>query len=366
MRSKVIFLEERRVVSFVRKYLEEKNCDAIIVSSWQNVYYCSGFTGYGDARLLITKDKKFIVTDSRYYVQAEKQSGDYTLVKSGAWSLKAMTDVLQQENVKKLVYEDLSVLHTMYVNYFEKLGTELIGAGDTFLKARTVKTPEEIAKVEAACDLASAALERTFKYIKAGVTEIELAARLEYEMRLAGADKPSFDTIIASGVRGSMPHGTASDKVIEKGDGVTIDFGAFYNGMCSDMTRTVFVGEPSAEMRKIYEVVKEAQQTAIDGYKPGMKGKDLDKLARDVIDEAGYGEYFGHSLGHGVGIDVHEGVSVSPGSEQLLEKGMIFSVEPGIYVPGLGGVRIEDLVTIGDNGKLRMITKAPVKDLLVF
>ncbi len=359
-------MEERRVVTAVRKYLKENGYDAIIVSSWQNVYYCSGFTGYGDALLLITGDKKFIVTDSRYYVQAEKQSGDYTLVKSGAWNQKAMKDVIDQEAVKKVCYEDLAVLHTMYVNYFGQLGVELFGAGDLFLRSRIIKTDEEIAKVEAACDLASAALERTFKYIKAGITEIELAARLEYEMRKAGADKPSFDTIIASGVRGSMPHGTASDKVIEEGDGVTIDFGAFYKGMCSDMTRTVFVGEPSKEMRKIYEVVKEAQQTAIDGYKPGMKGKDLDKLARDVIAAHGYGEYFGHSLGHGVGIDVHEGVSVSPGSEQELEKGMIFSVEPGIYVPGLGGVRIEDLVTIGENGKLRMITKAPVKDLLIF
>ncbi len=358
--------EERRVVKAVRKFLDEKEYDAIIVSSWQNVYYCSSFTGYGDALLLITKDKKFIITDSRYYVQAGNQSGDYELVKSGAWNLKTMADLVMQEGIKKVGYEDLAVLHTMYVNYFEKLGVELFGVGNLFLDSRIIKTPEEIAKVEAACDLASAALERTFKYIKTGITEIELAARLEYEMRTAGADKPSFDTIIASGVRGSMPHGTASGKVIGKGDGITIDFGAFYNGMCSDMTRTVFAGEPSAEMRKIYEVVKEAQQTAIDGYKPGMKGKDLDKLARDVIAGYGYGEYFGHSLGHGVGIDVHEGVSVSPGSELVLEKGMIFSVEPGIYVPGLGGVRIEDLVTIGDNGKLRMITKAPVRDLLIF
>ena len=363
----MIFVEEeRRVVLGIRKYLKENGLDAIIVSSWQNVYYCSSFTGYGDALLLITGDKKFIITDSRYYVQAGKQAGDYTLVKNSCWNLKAMTDLIAQEGVKKVAYEDLAVLHTMFVNYFERLGVELSGAGDLFLKSRIIKTPEEIAKVEAACDLASAALERTFKYIKAGITEIELAARLEYEMRTAGADKPSFDTIIASGVRGSMPHGTASDKVIEKGDGVTIDFGAFFGGMCSDMTRTVFVGEPSAKMREIYEVVKEAQQTAIDGYKPGMKGKDLDKLARDVIADHGYGEYFGHSLGHGVGIDVHEGVSVSPGSELVLEKGMIFSVEPGIYVPDLGGVRIEDLVTIGDDGKLRMITKAPVRDLLIF
>ena len=358
--------QERRVVTVVREFLAEKQYDAIIVSSWQNVYYCSSFTGYGDALLLITKDKKFIITDSRYYVQAEKQSGDYELVKAGAWDRGAVADLILRENIKKVAYEDLAVLYTMYVNFFEKLGVELFGVGDLFLRSRVIKTPEELAKVEAACDLASAALERTFKYIKAGITEIELAARLEYEMRKAGADKPSFDTIIASGVRGSMPHGTASTKVIEEGDGVTIDFGAFCDGMCSDMTRTVFVGEPSAEMRKIYEIVKEAQQTAIDGYKPGMKGKDMDKLARDVIAGYGYGEYFGHSLGHGVGIDVHEGVPVSQRGEQVLEKGMIFSVEPGIYVPGLGGVRIEDLVTIGDNGKLRMITKAPVRDLLVF
>jgi Xaa-Pro aminopeptidase len=348
----------------VRKYMREHELDGIIVESWQNVYYLSGFTGYGDAVLLITAKAKYIFTDSRYYVQAEQQSGDFTLVKCYSRSLEEMKKVLKSENVEKIGFEDAAVGYAQYVNYYKKLRVKLEGLGQFFLEMRTIKTEEEIEDVVSICALASAALERTLPFIKAGMTEIEVAAKLEYEMRAAGADKPSFDTIVASGVRGSMPHGTASSKIIEKGDGVTIDFGAFGGGMCSDMTRTVFVGEPSAKMREIYEVVKEAQQTAIDGYKSGMTGGDLDALARRVIQEHGYGEYFGHSLGHGVGIDVHEGVSVSRNSKLVLKPGMIFSVEPGIYIPGLGGVRIEDLVTIR-KGKLDMVTKSPSKELTI-
>lgn len=357
-------IDKEARIKAVRRFMKDSGIDGLVVSSWQNVFYLSGFTGFDDATLLVTAEHRYIITDSRYYVQAEEQSGDFELVKGYCRALGLMKDLIEKEGLKTVGFENLTVRYDSYENYFKNLGAELIPVGNYFLTARRVKSAEEISRVEAACDLASEALVKTLPYVKPGVTEIEVAARLEYEMRKLGADKPSFETIIASGVRGSMPHGTATSKVIEKGDGVTIDFGAFYKGMCSDMTRTVFVGEPSPKLREIYGIVKEAQEAAINGYKPGMKGKDLDKIARDVIDSRGYGEYFGHSLGHGVGIDIHEDVPVSQGGELVLTPGMVFSIEPGIYIPDVGGVRIEDLVTI-ENDRLRMVTKSPTTELTV-
>ena len=351
-------------VEKVREYIKEKGLDGVIVSSWQNVWYLSGFTGYGDAALLVTVESAFIITDSRYYVQAAEQSPDFELVKGNCASSKLMKDLMEKNSVKRVGYENLAVLYSDYCGYYKALDAVLCEIGDLFDRLRLIKSAEEISAVESSCDLASDALIRILPEIKPGKTEIEIAALLEYEMRVAGAEKPSFDTIIASGIRGSMPHGTAGKKIIEPGDGVTIDFGAFYGGFCSDMTRTFFVGEPSGEMRRIYNVVMEAQQKAIDEFRYGMTGKELDKIARDCITFAGYGEYFGHSLGHGVGINIHESPAVSPGSDTVLEPGMIFSIEPVVYVPNIGGVRIEDLVTI-ENGKLRVLTKRPGKQLTV-
>lgn len=346
----------------VRSFLREKNAEGIIVSSWQNVLYLSGFTGYNDAVLLVTNKNAFIITDSRYYVQAEEQAPEFELVKGNAMSPDVMKKLLEEQYVSSVMYENKAISYNDYFRYYEALGVKLKKADNLFGDMRLIKTPEEIMAVEKACDLASEALVKALPEIKAGKTEIEIAAALEYNMRVAGAEKTSFETIVASGARGAMPHGTASKKVLEQGEGITIDFGAFFGGVCSDMTRTFFLGEPCPEMRKIYNVVLEAQTAAIEGYRPGMTGGDVDRIARDVIKDAGYGEYFGHGLGHGVGIDVHEVPNVSPKGSTVLEPGMIFSIEPGIYVPDLGGVRIEDLVTI-ENGSLRILTKSPAKEL---
>lgn len=348
----------------VRCFLREKNADGIIVSSWQNVLYLSGFTGYNDAVLLVTHKNAYIITDSRYYVQAEEQAPDFELIKGNAMSPDVMKKLLEEQCVSSVLYENKAISYNDFFRYYEALGVKLKKADSLFSDMRLIKTPEEIDAVEKACDLASEALVKTLPMIKAGITEIEVAAMLEYNMRVLGAEKTSFDTIVASGVRGSMPHGTASSKVIETGDAVTVDFGAFYGGVCSDMTRTFFVGEPSAKMKEIYQVVLKAQTEAIAGFCMGMTGSDVDKISRDVIKDAGYGDFFGHGLGHGVGIDVHEAPNLSPKGNTVLEQGMIFSIEPGIYVPEVGGVRIEDLVTIRD-GKLYVLTKSPVKELTI-
>ena len=191
-----------------------------------------------------------------------------------------------------------------------------------------------------------------------------MANELEYRMKKNGASGPSFDTIVASGVRGALPHGLASEKLIKSGEMVTIDFGCLYNGYCSDMTRTFSVGDPDPEMKKIYDIVLYAQMTAIDAYKPGMSGVELDKVARDIIADAGYGKYFGHGLGHGVGLEIHEGVGVSPRGSASLPENTVFSIEPGIYIEGLGGVRIEDLIT-STGGVKTVLTSISPKALMI-
>lgn len=352
------------VIDTIKDYLKMNKIDGIIVDSWQNVLYASGFTGYGDALLLITQNDQFIFTDDRYTVQVKEQCPAFRHVDCAAHNTAKIKEILKENGIKKVGFEEKGIEYYYYENLYQKLGVKLCPVSFLFEGMRTYKRAEEIERIQKACDIAAEALRRTLAYIKTGVSEIEIAARLEFEMRMGGAEKPSFDTVVASGIRGSMPHGTASTKIINDGDGVTIDFGAFYKGMCSDCTRTYFVGEPSAKMREIYNIVYEAQQAAIDGYREGMTGFDVDKIARDIITDAGYGECFGHATGHGVGIDVHEGVGISVRSKTVLEPGMVFSIEPGIYVPGVGGVRIEDLVTIRD-GKIEILTKGLPKELTV-
>lgn len=348
----------------IKQYIDEKGIDAVAIDSWQNVLYTSGFTGYDDALLLVTKKNQYIFTDSRYTVQSKEQCKEFELVLSHKYAKDALISVLKKENVSKLGFEEKSISYNAYENFYQKLGAELYPCSDFFNNAREIKTPDEINKIEKACDIAASALVATLPYIKPGVSEKEVAARLEYEMRINGAEREAFPTIVASGIRGSMPHGVASEKLIEKGDAVTIDFGAFYKGYCSDCTRTFFVGEPDQKMRRIYEIVLKAQRAALSGYVDGMKACELDKIAREIIAAEGYAKEFAHSTGHGVGIDIHEGVNVSTRSEQKLVNGMVFSVEPGIYVEGIGGVRIEDLTTT-ENGRLRVLTKAPGTDLII-
>ncbi|MBE3570312.1 MAG: aminopeptidase P family protein, partial [Bacillales bacterium] len=201
-----------------------------------------------------------------------------------------------------------------------------------------------------AADIADAAFKHILDFIKPGITELEVANELEFFMRKCGATSSSFDTIIASGKRSALPHGVASEKIIEKGDLVTLDYGALYKGYVSDITRTVAVGEPSADLKNIYQIVLEAQLLAVEKIKPGMTGKEADAIARNYIEEKGFGDQFGHSLGHGIGLEVHERPLLSMRSDMVLQPGMVVTVEPGIYVHGLGGVRIEDDTIITSSG----------------
>ena len=352
----------------ITDYIKKNGLDAVLLTSCENVYYASGFvsgiTGDSDARLLITKDEAHILTDSRYTTYAKSECPDFTLIEVNCTSAERMSKLISELGVRKVGFENQRISFASFSSYFAKLGAELVPLNNAIEDMRIIKSEEEIANIKRACDIATEALKMTLPAIKTGVSEIKIAALLEYNMRCLGAERTSFSTIVVSGERSAMPHGIPSDKLICDGDPVTIDFGAVYNGYCSDMTRTFFVGTPSDKMVNIYETVLEAQLKAIDSYKSGMECISLDGVARKHIAFCGYGQYFGHSLGHGVGIEIHEAPAVSPKSKARLKPGMVFSIEPGIYVEGLGGVRIEDLVCEKD-GKLMILTEGIGKELTV-
>ena len=235
---------------------------------------------------------------------------------------------------------------------------------DSFVEdLRITKTKEEIDKIKKACSILDKSFEDAITYIKEGVTETDIAIELEYRMKKAGGEKPAFETIVASGYRSSIPHGVASHKKIKKGEFITIDFGTTYEWYNSDITRTAFLGTPTKKDKKIYETVYNAQRLAFESVKENMKTKDLDKVARDFISKSGFGDYFSHSLGHGVGLGIHEKPIISKKDKHYLKKGMVFTIEPGIYIPGYQGVRIEDTIAL-ENSNPTLLTNSK-RELMV-
>lgn len=339
-------------------HILEKSEDGVLLTSPYNMRYFSGFTG-GEGAVLITKSNKFLFTDSRYIEQAEKETDGFILSETNDW-IKSVGEIVAQESLRSVAFED----DVVSVGQYKKLDgvtrcCELVLCSCEINSLRMIKTPDELKKIQQAEELGCKAFEHILEFIKPGVREKDIALEIEYFMRKHGAEKTSFDTIAISGARTSLPHGVPTDKRIEKGDFVTLDFGCILDGYCSDMTRTVVVGKATEEQKKIYNAVKIAQQMALDFIKSGIKGCEADKVARDYIADAGYGKYFRHSLGHGVGLLVHELPNLSPRSEVILLPNMVVSCEPGIYIPDFGGVRIEDLVCITEDGcqNLSPVTK---------
>lgn len=329
----------------LRKIIGEEN--AALISGRANIFYYSGFTSE-DAYLLITPDSAYIYTDSRYTVQAKLQAENFELIESEK-GLKRLLD--RAAGCSAIIMEDECVTVSMLKKLTEAAGgIRLLGGSKHISLPRCVKDEEEIKKIAEAERLGDVAFSHILDYIKAGMTEREIALELEFFMRRYGASSLSFETIAASGERSAMPHGTASDRMLKSGDLFTLDFGCVLDGYCSDMTRTVCIGNPDERSREIYNVVLKAQETALSKIHAGMSCKDADKAARDVIAEAGYGSFFGHSLGHSVGVEIHELPRLSPKSEDVLECGNVVTVEPGIYIEGFGGVRIEDVVAVSESG----------------
>jgi Xaa-Pro aminopeptidase len=332
--------------------------DGILITSPFNRRYISNFTGTAGA-VLISAEKALFLTDFRYIEQATKQCQGFEIIKTSGTIPEEVAIQVKNLGVQKLGFEEDFLSYASFKVYDKEVEAELVPFSDVIEKLRLIKTDAEIKILKVAADIADAAFKHILDFIRPGKTELEVSNELEFFMRRAGATSSSFDTIVASGYRSALPHGVASDKVIEIGDIVTMDYGCYYNGYVSDITRTVAVGEPEAKLREIYDVVLEAQLRGMAGIKPGLTGKQADAITRDYITEKGYGEYFGHSTGHGIGLEVHEGPGLSKKSDIVLEPGMVVTCEPGIYIPGLGGVRIEDdtLITNELNEALTHSTK---------
>ena len=336
----------------LNKIMENMNVDAIFITDLYNLRYFTGFTGTTGVALA-AKEGNFFFSDFRYKEQATKQveANGFKFVEVGRNSLDKVKEKIDELGIKKLGFEDLNVTFSYYKKLEEIFKVNMCPLGESLVKQRLIKKDHEIENIKKAIEISDTAFSETLKIIKVGITEKEIAAHLEYVQRKLGAENRSFDTIVASGYRSALPHGVASDKKVGMNELVTTDFGAYYNGYVSDMTRTFFVGnEISDKQKEIYDIVLEANKMAINQVKAGMKCSDLDKIARDYIASKGYGDNFGHGLGHGIGLEIHEAPTVSPMGDIILEENMLITIEPGIYIDGFSGVRIEDDVIVKKDG----------------
>jgi Xaa-Pro aminopeptidase len=347
----------------LRGHFKEHEIDGMLITSASNRRYISNFTGSAGI-VLISQTSAKLITDFRYIDQANEQAKDYEIVRHQASIVEEAAKQAAAMGITKLGFEQDHLTYSVFRTYESKLEATMIPISGLVEQLRLIKDTAELTILKEAAALADETFSHIINYIHPGLTELDVSNELEFFMRKNGASSSSFDIIVASGVRSSLPHGVASDKVIEKGDFVTLDFGALYKGYCSDITRTLSVGEPSSEeLKKIYQIVLSAQLRGLEGIKPGITGKDADALTRDYITENGYGDDFGHSTGHGIGLDVHEGPGLSVKSDTVLKPGMVVTVEPGIYISNLGGVRIEDDTVVTENGNEKLTRST--KELLI-
>ena len=350
-------------ISKARGCLGQTGADLLIVSNLSNIRYICGFTG-SEGLLVLSQGEGWFLTDSRYTSQAGSEVTGARVVEFSN-RLEALTTILKESGAVKIAFEAGYTSVAVYQELARRVpGVEFVPADAELSSLRSLKDSAELETLEKVAGIASQAFLEIVSEIKPGAKESEVAWALEVAMRRGGAEGKSFDFIVASGVRGALPHGKASDKTIAAGELVTVDFGAFYRGYCSDETVTVCLGEPDSRQREVYETVRVAQELAIDSVRPGISFREVDAKARDYIAAQGFGQYFGHGLGHGIGLDVHEPPTASPRGTGIVEAGMVFTVEPGIYIPGWGGVRIEDSVVVERDG-CRRITQVPKALIIV-
>lgn len=341
------------ITNKLQTLIKNENIDALLLTGLENpvaaknLQYITKYTGsYGFS--IIGENFKYFVSDFRYRDQVKIEVPDYTFVEIDGSLIDALNIIVNKENIKLLGF-DQKIRYSEYEMY-KALDCELVPTTNLVESLRIVKTDDEIKLLKKACEITDEALKYTLDFVKPGVKESDLEIILKNKMIELGADSTWPRFIVASGYRGAMPHGMASDKLIQEGELVTFDIGCFYKGYSSDMTRTIALGEIDTRLKKIYNIVLEAQISGVEAAKAGMTGKELDSVCRDSITKAGYGEYFKHGTGHGLGLDVHEGPRVSQKNDKPLELGACVTVEPGVYINGLGGVRIEDDIILTEDG----------------
>lgn len=351
-----------RRIEKLRALMTEDMIDGYLVTSPANLRYLTNFTGTAGVAF-ITQEQAYFITDFRYMEQANNQTQGLTILQHQGDIVGEIIRLVESQQISVFGFEDAFLTVAEYSVFEEVIDAELAPASGLIESLREQKDDAEIAIIEKACAIADEGFQHVLKMIRPGMTEIEVANQLDFFMRSLGASGTSFETIVASGARSALPHGVASEKVIEQGDMVTLDFGCVYQGYVSDITRTFAIGDPGQELKDIYQIVLGAQQKVIDAAKAGVTGAQLDAIARDFITQAGYGEAFGHSTGHGIGMEIHEGPNISRSNEAELMIGNVITDEPGIYIAGLGGVRIEDDLLILAEGN-RILTQSP-KELII-
>ncbi len=348
----------RERIEKLRSEFAEDGLEAVFIVKVENRRYLSGFTG-SDGNLLITEEKKILLTDSRYHLQARKESPDFELIDITSDFRKPFSRIIKEENIGKLGFESNHLSFWRYRKLKDFLReTELVPVIDLVENLRSIKSRQEIDRLIRAQEITDRAFHYIMTYLREGLTEKQVAWELEKYIRDEGTEILPFAPILASGINAAEPHHKSSDKKIEAGEMVLMDFGALVSGYGSDMTRTVFMGEPTRKQAEMYELVLSSQKAALEGLKAGVRGKDIDKTARKIIESKGRGDFFRHSLGHGVGLEAHEKPTLSPTRDNLLFENMVCTIEPGIYLPGWGGIRIEDMALVREDGA-KILTRSP-------
>lgn len=342
----------------LRQILAEQNLDAILISQPENRLYLSGFTG-SSGWLLISAGRAVLATDFRYYEQVGREAPGFELARIRDEFQKLLPTLLTDLGVRRLGFESQHVTVDQFTNWSQASeGVEWVPLQDTVETVRMVKEEGEIESLRRSVALTDAAFAHLLEVIRPGMTEQEAAWEIEVYMRTHGASKIAFDLIVASGPNGALPHARAGDRMIQPGEPIVVDIGCVVDGYCSDMTRTFCLGRPETRYLEVWNLVLQAQEAAEAGIHAGLSGVEADALARRVIQDAGYGEQFGHGLGHGVGLAIHERPRASWLSKDILSAGMSLTVEPGIYLPGEFGVRLEDLVIVREEG-VEVLTRSP-------
>lgn len=344
----------------IKEKLEEEGIDGFLVTNEVNIRYISGFTG-SDSILLLTQEKDYLFTDFRYVEQAQQDNPKLKIVERKKSLINSICEKIKKLKIKKLQIESLYISVDLFNEIKQKVNNiRMIGTKGIIENYRKQKTKDEIRKIQKAIEIAEKAYTSIQSKIKYGITEKDIADVLEYELRKQGAEKSSFDIICAVGEHASKPHAHPATTRIQRGDTVLIDWGCRFQYYNSDLTRLKTMDKISSKFRRIYQIVLDAQSLAIDCIRPGIKAKKIDAAARDYIEKKGFGKFFGHGLGHGIGQEVHEGPYINKRSTEILKENMVFTVEPGIYIPEWGGVRIEDLVLVTKAG-CEVLSKLPKK-----
>ncbi|MBP1989061.1 M24 family metallopeptidase [Paenibacillus eucommiae] len=355
-------MQEQRIER-LRQVMQEAELPALLITNSFNRHYMSGFNGSA-GYLLITQERAIFLADFRYTEQAAQQTSGFEIVEHQPKAATTIKELLVHSGIDRLGFEQTDVSYGAFLNYTKDLtGIELVPTNQLVEKLRMIKDAGELQIMQEAADLADETFSYVLTKLRPGVSEIEIALEIEMFIRRNGGTSTSFDTIVASGERSALPHGRASERILGTNEFVKMDFGAYYKGYCSDITRTIMLGKPTDKHKEIYHIVLEAQMHCLENLKPGMSGAEGDALARDVIAMKGYGEFFGHGTGHALGMEIHESPRLSKHDDTILTTGMVVTVEPGIYLPGFGGVRIEDDVVLTETG-IKILTHS-TKEFLI-